>query len=378
MSQQTAYVGSGSIAGTPPHAILAALAFTGVMLAGAWQMTAAARHTDSLDFPSTLLDFREGRTTGGLEKQLDRKLPARSSLIAFANGIRYSLVRGGGDKVRPGLDDWLFSVEEFQFFNDFQAHQKMRLKILSDTGLALKAQGVTLVIAVVPDKARMYPEKLLGGHYPYWYADRYSFILNTLKSQGVSTINLIPVLTSTNAETALYYRTDTHWNQSGAQRAAEAVAGHVKAIVDDLPKTSFVTTPTGPLTQRIGDLLRMMELSNVPDWFRPKPDEERPVFTQKNPTAPPSGLFDTVIVPVVLVGTSYSLRANFHGSLQQALGTDVLNVARNGGGFIQSAKDYLADESFKTAKPRIIVWEVPERMFAAPLTDAEKQGIQLQ
>jgi hypothetical protein len=55
----------------------------------------------------------------------------------------------------------------------------------------------------------------------------------------------------------------------------------------------------------------------------------------------------------------------------------VLNVARDGGGFIQSAKDYLADESFKTAKPRVLIWEVPERMFSAPLTDAEKQGLPL-
>jgi hypothetical protein len=53
-------------------------------------------------------------------------------------------------------------------------------------------------------------------------------------------------------------------------------------------------------------------------------------------------------------------------------------VARDGGGFIQSAKDYFADESFKVAKPRIIIWEIPERMFSAPLTDAEKQGLQLQ
>ena len=373
MSQQTAYVGSRSIPSTPPHAILAALAFTGVMLAGAWQMTAAARHIDSLDFPFTLLDFREGRTTGGLEKQLDHKLPARSSLIAFANGIRYSLIRGGGDKVRPGLDGWLFSVEEFQFFNDFQAHQKMRLKILSDTARALEAQGITLVIALVPDKVRMHPEKLLGKSYPYWYADRYEVILDTLNSQGVSTVNLISAMTSSSAKTPLYYRTDTHWNQSGAERAAAAVARQIKAVASDLPKTSFATTPTGPVIQRTGDLLRMMGLSNMPDWMRPIPDREAPEVTQKEATGQSAGLFDTVSIPVVLLGTSYSLRGNFHGYLQQALGTEVLNVARDGGGFIQSAKDYLGDESFKTSKPRIVIWEIPERMFSAPLTDTEQQ-----
>ena len=342
------------------------------MIVGAWQITAAARHTNSLDFPTTLLDFREGRTTGGLEKQLDHKLPLRSSLIAFANGIRYSLVRGGGDKVRPGLNDWLFSVEEFQFYNDFQAHQNMRLKILSDTGQALKAQGVTLVIALVPDKVRMHPEKLLGNSYPYWYRDRYKVIVDTLNSQGVLAVNLIPALTSSNAQTPLYYRTDTHWNQIGAERAAAAIAQQIKSLARDIPKTSFATNPTGPVTQKTGDLLRMMGLGNMPDWVRPMPDSEAPEITQKEVSGQSAGLFGTVNIPVVLLGTSYSLRANFQGYLQQALGTEVLNVARDGGGFIQSAKDYFADESFKTAKPRIIIWEIPERMFSAPLTATEQ------
>ena len=64
-------------------------------------------------------------------------------------------------------------------------------------------------------------------------------------------------------------------------------------------------------------------------------------------------------------------------NLQQALGSEVLNVARDGGGFLQSAKDYLANESFKTAKPQVIVWELPERMLSAPLSELEKQGLPL-
>jgi len=77
----------------------------------------------------------------------------------------------------------------------------------------------------------------------------------------------------------------------------------------------------------------------------------------------------------VLVGTSYSLRGNFHGYLQQSLGAEVLNVALDGGGFIQAVKAYLADESFQSAKPRVIIWEIPERAFSTPLTEQESKGL---
>lgn len=377
MSQETVVGGDETKVMPSRHALLAAIALGSVMVFGAWQISAAARDPGGFDFPRTWLDFREGRTTLGLEKQLDHKLPARETLIAFANSVRYVTTGGTGDKVRPGLDDWLFSVEELQFFKDANAHQKDRLATLTHAASALKTQGVTLLIALVPDKARVYARQLPGGQYPHWHADRYSSILGTLNAQGVETVDLFSALSRDSATTLFYYRTDTHWNQLGAQRAGEAVAARVKTLLPDLPQTTFVSQTTGPSAPRIGDLLRMTGLSNMPDWVRPMPDDEAPVSTQKKGASQAGGLFDSVNVPVVLVGTSYSQRGNFHGFLQQALGAEVLNVARDGGGFIESAKDYLADESFKTAKPRVLVWEVPERMFSVPLTDSEKRGLPL-
>jgi alginate O-acetyltransferase complex protein AlgJ len=46
-----------------------------------------------------------------------------------------------------------------------------------------------------------------------------------------------------------------------------------------------------------------------------------------------------------------------------------LNTAKDGGGFLQSITAYLNDESYKTSKPKVLVWEIPERMLKAPLTD---------
>ena len=81
------------------------------------------------------------------------------------------------------------------------------------------------------------------------------------------------------------------------------------------------------------------------------------------------GLFADSAVPVVLTGTSYSLRGNFHGYLQQAIGSKVLNTAKDGGGFVQALTAYLKDDSFKSSKPKVLVWEIPERMFMSTLTE---------
>jgi alginate O-acetyltransferase complex protein AlgJ len=362
---------------TSPEEWFAGTSMLVVMVIGFWQAFISLGSPGVQAIPFTLNDFREGRTTGSLSTQLDKNLPLRGELIAWANAGRYLLTRGAGDQVRVGRGEWLFSVEELQFYPNALAHQKDRLAMVAQAAKTLKTQGVTLVVALVPDKARAYAQQLSGGRYPDWNASRYQVALDTLRSEKVEVVDLLPALTPSLADAPLYYRTDTHWSQLGAQRAATAVAQQVKSVGGSLPPVSFVTNPSGLVVQRPGDLIRMMNLNDMPNWTRPRPDSEITEITNKTELAQPAGLFDTVSVPVVLVGTSYSLRANFHGYLQQVLGTEVLNVARDGGGFIQSAKDYLVNESFQTAKPQVIVWELPERMLSAPLSDAEKQGLPL-
>jgi alginate O-acetyltransferase complex protein AlgJ len=74
-------------------------------------------------------------------------------------------------------------------------------------------------------------------------------------------------------------------------------------------------------------------------------------------------------VPVVLTGTSYSLRANFAGFLQQALTAKVLNAAKDGGGFLLATTQYLKDDAFRSAKPKLLLWELPERFLYSPLVE---------
>ena len=354
------------------YASVAGVTFLCVMLAGLWQIVAAAWNPGQLDFPRTWIDFREGRTTGMLEKQLDQKLPARTTLIATANSLRYLLTGSGGDQVRVGNGGWLFLTDELRFDTDGNAHLNARANLFGGASQGLDRQGVKLVIALVPDKARLYSGRLISGHYPAYNRSRYEDALAAMRKQNVTVVDLLTPLTAAASQGQVYYSSDTHWNQLGAQISADAVALGVRKLGVALEKTTFVTAATGQKTERPGDLIRLMGLGDTPSALRPPSDTEITMVTKQTSVEASSGLFGDAAVPVALTGTSYSLRGNFHGFLQQALSAKVLNTAKDGGGLLQATTAYLKDDAFKSAKPKVLVWEVPERFLYTKLDDEPK------
>lgn len=355
------------------HQAFAAVVFIAVMLIGAWQITAAAFNPDGLEFPRTFLDFREGRTTQELEKQLDKKLPARATLIAGANTLRYLITGGGGEQVRTGRDQWLFLTDELRYDADGPANLQARADMLGVAAQRLNEQGVKLVIALVPDKARIYETKLSSGQYPAYNQSRYQDALVALRQRKVITVDLLQSLTQAALKSEVFYRTDTHWNQIGAEVAARTVASQVQQLGVALDTTTFKTTTEAASVERVGDLVRLMGLQDMPNALRPMPDQEAAASTsQTSPESAGGGLFGDAVVPVVMTGTSYSMRGNFHGYMQQALSSKVLNTAKDGGGFLQAVTAYLTDEAFRSSKPKVLIWEVPERFLMTKLEDEPK------
>lgn len=354
-----------------PHSLidgLAAVLFIGVMLTGAWQFIRSAQQIDWSELPLAWTDIRQGKTTGTVEKQLDENLPGRAMLIAAANSLRYLLLRGGGEQVHVGREGWLFLTEELRFHADAEAKMAVRVDLLAAAASALGQMNVKLVIALVPDKARVYPQYLASGKMPDYTRARYQAAINALQSRDVHVVDLLGALRLAAENGDVYYRSDTHWNQAGAQVAAKAVAAKVVQLDGTLGTSEFVTEVSTTRTQRPGDLLKLMGLDHAADFLRPPVDAE-PVVTTRQTAALSTDLFGDEAVPVVLTGTSYSLRGNFHGFLQQALASEVLNTAKDGGGLLGAATSYLKDAAFRSSKPRVLVWEIPERLLAAELKD---------
>lgn len=356
------------------HARLAALLLLAVMAAGLWQVGAALLRIDTAALPSTRDDFREGRTTAALEKAIDHALPLRESLIAVANAARWTLTGGTGERVRAGRADWLFLTDEVRHEPAAAERQAGRIALLAAADAHLRARGVRLLVALVPDKTRVqaaeWGQPLAAGH-----AARYARALADLRAAGVATVDLHAPLAAAAASGPVYYRSDTHWNAAGARIAAQAIAEAAGRLGLDLPPTPYRTEAGGEPAERVGDLIGLMGLSGMPAALRPPADREAPPITQAAGPAragEAGDLFADETVPVVLVGTSYSRRGNFHGFLQEALAATVLNAARDGGGFLQSATDYFGDAAFRETPPALVIWEVPERFLpAAPEGEAD-------
>ena len=209
--------------------------------------------------------------------------------------------------------------------------------------------------------------KIIIGKIPAYNRLRYQAALDDLRAQGVAVVDLLSPLGLAAKQAAVYYRSDTHWNQAGAQLAARAIAAQIRGLNLDLEPTAFRSEPSSVESERVGDLLFLMGLDQVPNALRPQPDREHITVTRQISPETSGGLFGDASVPVVLTGTSYSLRGNFHGFLQEALGVKILNAAKDGAGFLQATTQYLQDESFRSSKPRVLLWEVPERFLGTPL-----------
>jgi alginate O-acetyltransferase complex protein AlgJ len=377
-----------STTGTSKHSLICAAVLSCFAVFGATQMIAAALKPGALDLPSGFTALREGKTTQTLEKQLDHNLPIRPAAIALANAIRYKLFGAGGEQVTVGRNEWLFLTEELMFdgpgvkggLNNPDEALKSRVALISELDQILQSLGVKLVIALVPDKARVYSKYLQAQKYPTYNETRFIDALLALRAKKVNTIDLFTPMVEAAATMQLYYRTDTHWNQNGSQIAAQEIAKAINELkakeVLDIKRVNFSSSVASASQERSGDLTRLMGLDIVPNAFRPTPDLEAAELTSElTPNATVQvdaknsapGLFDDSSVGIVLAGTSYSLRANFHGKLQQHLSAQVLNTAKDGGGFLQAMTAYLKDDAFKTSKPKVLVWEIPERMLRRPI-----------
>jgi alginate O-acetyltransferase complex protein AlgJ len=345
----------------------AAVVAIAVMLLGAGQVLSTLFSDAELVYPKSLLDFREGRTTGTLEKQIDHKLPARSDLIAAANSVRLMVTGGTGEQVRAGKDGWLFLTDEIRFESGGTDQMRTRVELLATVSSLLDQQGVKLVVLLVPDKARIHSDRLYSGRYPTSHESRYQQAIDQLLEKKVTVIDILTPLRNQATSAEVYYRTDTHWNQLGAKIAAQTTATAIKQMNIPLQQVVFESRESSAPIERAGDLIRMIGLESAPPLLRPRNDYEAAVTTTQTSTDQASSLFGDTAIDIALTGTSYSLRGNFHGFLQEALSTKILNGAKDGGGLLQATKQYLTDEAFKTSKPKVLIWEIPERFLQAKI-----------
>ena len=302
-----------------------------------------------------------GDWTAAYQDAFEEALALRTPAVNLWGMLEYTLFREGRPGVLIGEDGWLFTTEEFQTYPDGAAASRENLETILNVRDRLAAEGVSLVVAVLPAKASVYEEALGRYTLPAEARARYENLRGELREHDVIAPDVLGALLEATTEAPVFLRTDTHWTPFGARAVAELVAREVRAKVpfEGLGETEFETQASGSESYR-GDLLAFVPLGGL-ERLGPRADGLERV--QTTPLEAGSNLFGEPRVPVALVGSSYSAnsRWNFQGALQNALRADVLNAAKEGEGPFAPMTQYLASEAFRNARPELVIWEIPAR-----------------
>lgn len=311
-------------------------------------------------------DWLDGRLAKAFETHYDERFPGRTLGTNVWAAIDYLLFAEGRPGVVVGREGWLYTDEEFKTYVDAQAAVATHLALIPYVRDELARQGTQLVIALVPSKARIYPEYVGDRQPASVHADLYARARAGITGAGIVAPDLAQALAGCKRNAPAFLRTDTHWTPAGAQCAADAVRGAAQAaglVEPGAPVAGYRTRVASTATHR-GDLFKFLPLDPYLASLLPPAEQVEVRHTESASATDGAGLLDDSDMPqVVLVGTSYSADArwNLTGALQQALQQDVVNYAAEGKGPFEPMLAYLLASGDLPAAPRLVVWEIPER-----------------
>lgn len=229
------------------------------------------------------------------------------------------------------------------------------LKRFSD---ALKSQGVTLVMVIIPTRGMLHSEYLpepYRGQYPVALAqNNYRTMINNIKNEGIIAVDLSTLFNEQHGD--FFFKRDHHWTPYGARLTADLVYEEIKKleIFKSIRKIEYKTYQSG-IVRKTGT--HQLALKNVCGF-----DLSDQVVEQfiTEPVNNDSNLFEEARAEITLVGTSNSSPLyNFAGHLQQALQADIYNRSQTGGALTGALTQHLPSDDFQNSTPKILIWEFP-------------------
>lgn len=306
-----------------------------------------------------------GKLAHAFEGHYDEQFPIKRLGTNLWAALDFALFDEGRPGVVLGKDGWLYTDEEFK-----PAPSATQLDdnwaLVRGVQQELERRGVKLVLAIIPAKARVYPEYLGKEQPASLHAGLYQDFLQRARQAGMAAPELLDTLEQAKDKGQVFLRTDTHWTPLGAEAVAERLARGIRDGQHlDLPQQTFITEAQKSAPHK-GDLLTFLPLDPLFSDLLPAPDQlqERQTHAAADASTGGGDLFgDSAQPQVALVGTSYSAnpRWNFAGALKQALSADLINYAKEGKGPLEPMLELLKDPGFAAHPPRLLVWEFPER-----------------
>lgn len=315
-------------------------------------------------------NFVRGKAALDFEDHYNKQFPVKTFGTNLWGAIEYGLFHEGRRGVVIGQDNWLYTDEEFKTYADADTRIDQHLKLIAWVQAELKRRGSTLVVAVLPAKARIHHEHLARRQPGDLHVDLLARTQDALRSAGVAQVLLLDAMRQGKSSQPMFLRTDTHWTPAGAAVAAQEIARQLGTLGLAGNGSARYKTTLAAATAYKGDLLNYLPLD--PYFASMLPPGDTLAVPSTESIADEASLLSDSTPMVALVGTSYSAneRWNFAGALQEALHEDVVNHAQEGKGPFVVMLDYLAasrpseppaDDA--EPAPRVVIWEIPERYF---------------
>ena len=268
---------------------------------------------------------------------------------------------------------WLFTGYEYVKPSDAKDTQTTIDDLIQASKLFRK-DGVGLAILIVPSKIRIYADELPADRpIDAYNMAQYSNAMTALRAGGVNVVDLNSAylaMTDRAGDNLLYWHLDTHWTPKGALVAAETIKSTVMANPE--LKAAWAATPEVKYDLTWSPTAHPSRARDLVHYLKPGtatfPPERAKTFTVERATASTAGLTgagDTVGVTVI--GSSYTdPGTGYPDAVRYELQRDVLALSLPvDQGPWSGMAAYLKNE-FKTSKPKLIIWEIPERDLHSP------------
>jgi len=282
--------------------------------------------------------------------------------------------------VQIGSDGWLFSRPTvFPDARTFAARSVRRAAVFSELRDLVRTAGAELMVVIVPDKARVYPEFTNAPDAIARKAPLYGQVLQELRDAGIATVDLAAAMAAAKAaapQDLLYYQRDTHWRPLGALAAARAIATAIEqgplgarlgprepfelGALTQVPALSDLVAVLGLLTTELPNSrgtttttplsLLSAELQELRDYYavQRRTQAGSEVLDGKDPAA-----------EVLLIGTSFAVE-NGTQALTLALGRPVRAITAFGASGLP-ALQLARPEVVRGMRAKVVIWEIVER-----------------
>ena len=217
---------------------------------------------------------RMGANITDYETDLEDGSPVIEALVPTVNVIVTDLLGGSTESVYRGRDGWWFFRPDIDyvtgpgFLNPRGRDERAwnPLPALDEFHRALSARGIELIVAPIPVKPSIYPERFsarFAGAQAAVQNVSYARFLAGLRNAGIAHVDLNEVLWGARAAPdSVFLATDTHWSPAGVAAGAAALAGAIERM--DLSwRLSPVSYSRSPVeVAGRGDTVTMLDLTN--------------------------------------------------------------------------------------------------------------------